>query len=959
MQKNELREANLQALSDFYRSGTEKIYLIIGNDDHAIHDFYEECMARASENNNLILRFEIRHKEHSKHFLYRWLYEMVSGKSFFDVGSWSDITAEDPNLKKKLELLLEKDIRPLEIRFLEGVRFIADKLKQRQKLLLSILPGTDLNDRVFVDFFRSIINVLPVSVKMIIWQAEKDVVAQQEDFSPSNRIILEDGIDEKRITIGKKYETYYRTDEGIEGRIIRAMSHFVYPVDLEFLSDVLDEDKKLLQKAVQSDELSDLIEVDSGNCFRLTYPRTVQSEDTSQYSFDDHDKRAIEYIERRFLSESGTYSDLLYHSYIMSHISDPDFVAEHIMKTCRTKMDMGGADVCELEFEYSLSLMGENNEHQKAALLLKLGELRESKMRNAEAIEVIDKSIEIFRKTGNKQDLQRALELKGQAAFSMREIDTARVSLEESLNIARDMGKDVLSADILSQLGYLFYSMKKLDEAERAYSGSLDIYRNIGKTNEEEGRKGEAAQLANLGHTNYAKGEFIKADEFHRKALEIYESLGDQDAQTKQWGYLGHTYFAKGDFDKAVEAYEKSADIEEKYGDPQKAIQRYASIGHALYAQRKPELAIESFQKALDRYRESGDIEGQAAQLSNLGLVKGDRGEHDRAIEYFEQAAELFKSIGDPLNETSQIVRMGHIRLAQKKYEDAENLYKKALDQYEVVQYPIGKAETHLNLGQFYYERNRWEEATDCFKNASTVYSEMRNSEREASCLVSQGYAEAASGDMDSAINTIDRAIEIYANIHDQSGIANAKSKKGLIYFEKRNFEDAERLYREALEEYQKMEDRGGESSQLANLGTLYYETEQLAKARKEYEKALLILRGMSNPLGLAGVLTSMSYVYEQEKKYGEASSSLKEARKIYENLNMEAEVNMLDTRISFLEKEAEKSLENIRAELFSGLSDKSKSTSRKKQSKKNAKIGRNDPCPCGSGKKYKNCCGA
>ena len=25
---------------------------------------------------------------------------------------------------------------------------------------------------------------------------------------------------------------------------------------------------------------------------------------------------------------------------------------------------------------------------------------------------------------------------------------------------------------------------------------------------------------------------------------------------------------------------------------------------------------------------------------------------------------------------------------------------------------------------------------------------------------------------------------------------------------------------------------------------------------------------------------------------------------------------------------------------------------------KRSAKIGRNDPCPCGSGKKYKNCCG-
>ena len=25
---------------------------------------------------------------------------------------------------------------------------------------------------------------------------------------------------------------------------------------------------------------------------------------------------------------------------------------------------------------------------------------------------------------------------------------------------------------------------------------------------------------------------------------------------------------------------------------------------------------------------------------------------------------------------------------------------------------------------------------------------------------------------------------------------------------------------------------------------------------------------------------------------------------------------------------------------------------------KKDKKVGRNDPCPCGSGKKYKQCCG-
>ena len=32
--------------------------------------------------------------------------------------------------------------------------------------------------------------------------------------------------------------------------------------------------------------------------------------------------------------------------------------------------------------------------------------------------------------------------------------------------------------------------------------------------------------------------------------------------------------------------------------------------------------------------------------------------------------------------------------------------------------------------------------------------------------------------------------------------------------------------------------------------------------------------------------------------------------------------------------------------------------TVKKRNNQNNNKIGRNDPCPCGSGKKYKQCCG-
>ena len=31
----------------------------------------------------------------------------------------------------------------------------------------------------------------------------------------------------------------------------------------------------------------------------------------------------------------------------------------------------------------------------------------------------------------------------------------------------------------------------------------------------------------------------------------------------------------------------------------------------------------------------------------------------------------------------------------------------------------------------------------------------------------------------------------------------------------------------------------------------------------------------------------------------------------------------------------------------------------RKQSPARSSKVGRNDPCPCGSGKKYKNCCGS
>jgi preprotein translocase subunit SecA len=61
-------------------------------------------------------------------------------------------------------------------------------------------------------------------------------------------------------------------------------------------------------------------------------------------------------------------------------------------------------------------------------------------------------------------------------------------------------------------------------------------------------------------------------------------------------------------------------------------------------------------------------------------------------------------------------------------------------------------------------------------------------------------------------------------------------------------------------------------------------------------------------------------------------------------------------TSIYLLKAQIRQNLETKEVAKVSTNEDKSKTISR--QPKKVDKVGRNDPCPCGSGKKYKHCCG-
>ena len=69
--------------------------------------------------------------------------------------------------------------------FWKHVRFVSQTLKPEQRLILGMVPRTDLKDKALVDFFKELLRLIPPRVKLLIFQGEQDVLAQQTDFSPS------------------------------------------------------------------------------------------------------------------------------------------------------------------------------------------------------------------------------------------------------------------------------------------------------------------------------------------------------------------------------------------------------------------------------------------------------------------------------------------------------------------------------------------------------------------------------------------------------------------------------------------------------------------------------------------------------------------------------------------------------------------------------------------------------
>lgn len=77
--------------------------------------------------------------------------------------------------------------------------------------------------------------------------------------------------------------------------------------------------------------------------------------------------------------------------------------------------------------------------------------------------------------------------------------------------------------------------------------------------------------------------------------------------------------------------------------------------------------------------------------------------------------------------------------------------------------------------------------------------------------------------------------------------------------------------------------------------------------------------------------------------------------QELSQNIQLDTVKNLFNVRIHIEQAEDDPKREEVVKEVFTNKDD---SLVKEPIKRKDAKIGRNDPCPCGSGKKYKQCCG-
>jgi tetratricopeptide (TPR) repeat protein len=989
----------------------ESISIIVGPEDSGKTQLLKWVAKEFSKKDNyLVFYHEIFPREYPSHFLCRFFLNLSNGLSLISsTVIWEDLKKQFPGEGEFFDILFDQDIRSFKYKILEFFNFIASSDPQI-KILWIIDPRPNLEIGYIAAFFSEIKDTLPKNTGILIGQREGDILTRsQQLFSPfrlevadkdqenkfvsqwckgrsipdnliSNIIAKHNSLLEYQLAIqfydtfkkdfsshdvSEMFESFYEkaAELGVS-QVLDWLSLVPFFVPNNELSAISNSDQKRINSLTTDPFLARFFEKEN-NKIRIANNRLCSLLRTKVVqeakNADDYLKKYFIYLfnevqHRKEEDKERLKEDILRCSYILQNINDRQFFLNHYKGLFDAMRQYGLNDSAEDILKQSLAIQKELSQpmENQIELLEDLGDVQCKQANFSDAVSTYQYAQNISHQLEDKDQEAKFISREGEVFYLEGNTNKALEKHENALRLYKEVSNPQEMASEYSHIGKIYYAMKKFPEAEEHYKKAIQINQDLLSESKDQNaqeavdlRRQIASLYSAFGHGYFSQDELDAALKNHQKSLTLFEELGDETFCTRQWGYLGHIQYANQKFHEAIEAYQKALDGYKKEKDRASEALILSSLGHVYLAMRNLDQSFKFHQESLDIHRELKNFAGEVNQLTNIGKLLQNQNKFNEARKEFKKATEITRKMHDKMSESVQFINLAELNLIEENPEKAHQNYQAALALTKEAGELYHQAEILVEIGQLMNSQQKYEEAETSFIEARRIFDENNYREKEALVVGHLGGLKRNQKKNEEALKYYQEGLAISKELNQNRGIAHFTANIGVIYYDKKDNQEALKHYNEALELYREIKDPEGTANTLSNMATVYYYQGDMDHAANKYEEALTIFRNIRNTLGVANLSRNVSYVYLKQERYDLAVNALQETIRIFERVGLHQEAQALKNEVEKIEKQAEESLNKLRKEI------------RLKADKKKKKVGRNDPCPCGSGKKYKWCCGA
>ncbi|MEN8120390.1 MAG: tetratricopeptide repeat protein [Bacteroidota bacterium] len=292
----------------------------------------------------------------------------------------------------------------------------------------------------------------------------------------------------------------------------------------------------------------------------------------------------------------------------------------------------------------------------------------------------------------------------------------------------------------------------------------------------------QSIALKNIGVINLFTGDYDKAEEYHLKALKIFNSINNSEGISGCHNNLGMIYAIKGDFISAVKHYEKSLVIDKKTNNINGIANSLTNLGNVFQKQGNYNQAIEYYIEVLKIREKLNDKTGIADVYNNIGALNEKQHEYDKALQNYQKALILYIESQNRRKSSNVLHNIGFVLSTQEHYTQAIEYYFQALEIRKEYGAKKGIASTTLNIGELYQKLNKYNEAYRYYSESLKLYNEIDSKPGISDAYTSIGSYYKDIHKYNKAIEYFEKAIRIAKELELRLNIQRIYKELSLVY---------------------------------------------------------------------------------------------------------------------------------------------------------------------------------